>query len=708
MTDNISLVAHELDVRAEQVHATADLLAGGATVPFIARYRKEATGSLDEVAITAVRDRLSQLAELDKRRTAILGSLRERELLTDELAGRLAQARTLAELEDIYLPFRPKRRTRALVALERGLEPLARALLEQTGARIDVATYVDPERGVADTEDALAGARDILAEQVSEDSEVRAELRRLFAQKAQLTSTVVKKKRDEAAKFRDYFDWGEPLRRAPSHRILALLRGSNEGFLKVHARPDESEALARLERRFLGGSGGFATEQVRLALHDAYKRLLLPALEREALKAAKQRADEEAIGIFATNLRELLMAAPLSGKRVLAIDPGIRTGCKVVALEASGALRQSTTIFPTQRREEAARTLNGLLERFPVEAIAVGNGTAGRETEAFAKELGLTAPVIMVDESGASIYSASEVARDELPDQDVTVRGAVSIGRRLQDPLAELVKIDAKSIGVGQYQHDVDQAALKAALDDTVVSCVNAVGVDVNTASAQLLAYVAGLGPQLARNVTRWRDANGAFRSRKDLLKVSRLGARAFEQAAGFLRIRGGAHPLDASAVHPERYGLVERMAKDQGCAVGDLLADANRRESIDLERYVGADVGRPTLRDILEELARPGRDPRPAFEVFAFADVHRLEDLTPGMTLPGIVTNVTAFGAFVDVGVHQDGLVHVSELADRFVRHPNEVVRVREKVQVRVLEIDHERKRIRLSMRGDQARRTP
>ncbi|MCZ6574513.1 MAG: Tex family protein [Planctomycetota bacterium] len=701
MTDNVSLVARELGIRAEQVRATADLLAGGATVPFIARYRKEATGSLDEVAIPAIRDRLSQLAELDKRRATILASLRERELLTDELAGRVARATTLAELEDIYLPFRPKRQTRALVARERGLEPLAQALLEQTGARIDVAAYIDPERGVGDREQALAGARDILAEQVSEDGDVRAELRRLFAREAKLTSAVVKKKRDEAAKFRDYFDWSEPLRRAPSHRILALLRGGNEGFLKVHARPEESAALARLERRFVRGRGGFATAQVRLALDDAYKRLLLPALERETLKAAKQHADEEAITIFATNLRELLMAAPFPDKRVLAIDPGFRTGCKVVALDATGALLKSTTIFPTQRADEAARALRGLVERFPVDAIAIGNGTASRETETFAKELGLAAPVVMVDESGASIYSASEVARDELPDQDVTVRGAVSIGRRLQDPLAELVKIDAKSIGVGQYQHDVDQAALKAALNDTVTSCVNAVGVDVNTASAQLLAYVAGLGPQLARNVIRWRDANGAFESRRDLLKVARLGARAFEQAAGFLRVRGGRQPLDASAVHPERYDLVKRMARDQGCAVEELLADAGKREGIDLDRYVDAEVGRPTLQDILEELARPGRDPRPAFEVFSFADVHRLEDLGVGMTLPGLVTNVTAFGAFVDIGVHEDGLVHVSELADRFVKDPNEFVRVRQRVRVKVLEIDHERKRIRLSMRG-------
>ncbi|MHC4972400.1 MAG: Tex family protein [Planctomycetota bacterium] len=703
MADNVSLVARELDVRAEQVRATAGLLADGATVPFIARYRKEATGSLDEVAITSIRDRLAQLTELDKRRDAILGSLEERELLTDELAGRLARARTLAELEDLYLPFRPKRRTRALIAREKGLEPLARLLLDQTGERIDVLAYVDPDRGVADREEALAGARDIVAEQVSEDGDTRAELRGLFAAKARLTSAVVKKKRDEAAKFRDYFDWDELLARAPSHRILAVLRGGNEGFLTVHARPDEAEALRGLERRYLRRRGGFATEQVKLALHDAYKRLLLPALERETLKAAKGRADTEAIRIFVTNLRELLMAAPLGEKRVLAIDPGFRTGCKVVALDARGALRSNTTVFPTggqRQRDEAARALRVLCERFSIEAIGIGNGTASRETEAFLNGLELGPPVLMVDESGASIYSASDVARAELPDQDVTVRGAVSIGRRLQDPLAELVKIDPKSIGVGQYQHDVDQGSLKAALDETVVSCVNAVGVDVNTASARLLTYVAGLGPQLAGNVARWRDANGPFRRRKDLLKVPRLGAKAFEQAAGFLRIRDAAHPLDASAVHPERYGIVERMAKDQGCTVRDLLADAGKRERIDLERYVGGDVGRPTLEDILEELARPGRDPRPAFEVFAFADVHELGDLAPGMTLPGIVTNVTAFGAFVDVGVHQDGLVHVSELADRFVKDPSAVVRVREKVRVKVLEVDLERKRIRLSMR--------
>jgi len=670
-------------------------------VPFIARYRKEATGSLDEVAILAIRDRLGKLAELDKRREAIVASLQERELLTDDLFGRIAAAATMTELEDLYLPFRPKRRTRGQVAREKGLEPLAGLLMEQRG-HIDVASFVDPAGGVADREEALAGARDILAEQVSEDGEVRSELRGLFSRRAMLSSAVVKKKRDEASKFSDYFDWSEPLGRTPSHRLLALLRGSNEGFLTVHARPDETEAISLLGRRFLRGRG-FASEQVELALRDSYKRLLLPALEREALKEAKARADADAVSIFVTNLRELLMAAPLSDTRVLAIDPGFRTGCKVVVLDAQGALLENATVYPTQgrrRHDEAVRTLRSLLERHSIEAIGIGNGTGGRETEAFVRELGLDLPVLMVDEAGASIYSASEIAREEFPDQDVTVRGAVSIGRRLQDPLAELVKIDPKSIGVGQYQHDVDQTALKAALDDTVTSCVNAVGVDANSASAALLGYVAGLGPQLARNVVAWREQNGAFSGRRDLLKVARLGQKAFEQAAGFLRVRGGRQPLDASGVHPERYGLVERMALDQGCGVADLLRDAKRRETIDIERYAGADIERPTLLDILEELARPGRDPRPAFEVFSFGEVHEISDLAEGMVLPGIVTNVTAFGAFVDVGVHNDGLVHVSELANRFIKDPSEVVRVRQQVKVKVLTIDLDRGRIGLSIR--------
>jgi uncharacterized protein len=702
VSDHISTIAQELGTRVEQVRATSDLLASGATVPFIARYRKEATGSLDEVAVAAVRDRILQLAELDKRREAILASLSERGLLDDQLRRRVAGAETLPALEDVYLPHRPKRRTRGMAARERGLEPLANALLAQTGQRIDVAVFIDPDRDVEDRDAALAGARDIIAEDVSEDPEIRRDLRDLFGRRALLSSTVVKKQQAEAAKFRDYFTWSEPLIRAPSHRILAVLRGSNEGFLRVQARPDEADALLRLRRRYVRGNG-FATEEVGLAIEDAYRRLILPSLEREALKGAKARAAGDSIGIFVTNLRELLMAAPFQNKSMLAIDPGFRTGCKVVALDAQGGLLHNTTIFPTQgqsRSEEAARSLQNLVERFSPEAIAVGNGTAGRETETFVRDLDLGPPVIMVDESGASIYSASDMAREEFPDHDLTVRGAVSIGRRLQDPLAELVKLDPKSIGVGQYQHDVDQGDLKSALDDTVVSCVNAVGVDLNSASVSLLAYVAGLGPVLAKNVVQWRDANRRFRTRRDLLKVPRLGGKAYEQAAGFLRISDGSHLLDGSGVHPERYGLVERMAKDQGSSVGDLLSDEERRNRIVLDGYLGEGVGRPTLEHILEELARPGRDPRPEFEMFSFAEVHALGDLRAGMVLPGIVTNVTAFGAFVDIGVHQDGLVHVSELADRFVKDPNEVVRVRQQVEVRVLQVDSERKRIGLSMK--------
>jgi uncharacterized protein len=702
VSHHASMVAQELGVNVQQVQATSELLAGGATVPFISRYRKEVTGSLDEVAVAAIRDRMAQLAELDKRRDSILASLSERGLLDEELKGRVLGAENLPALEDVYLPHRPKRRTRGMMAREQGLEPLAKALFPQTGERIDFAAFVDPERGVEDRDAALAGARDIIAEDVAEDPETRRELRQLFTQRALLVSTVIKKKEAEAAKYRDYFEWSEPLSRAPSHRILAILRGSAEGFLRVHVRPDEADALVRLKRRYLRGRG-FSTGEVELALEDAYKRLLLPSLEREALKAAKDRADEEAIRIFVTNLRELLMAAPFRNKRMLAIDPGFRTGCKVVALDAQGALLHNTTIFPTLgqgQREESARVVRELARRFSPEAVAVGNGTAGRETEAFIGELALGVPVIMVDEAGASIYSASQIAREELPDHDLTVRGAVSIGRRLQDPLAELVKLDPKSIGVGQYQHDVDQASLKSGLDDTVMSCVNAVGVDLNSASPSLLTYVAGLGPVLAKNVVGWREENGAFRTRRELLKVPRLGGKAFEQAAGFLRIPEGSHALDGSGVHPERYALVERMAKDQECSVGELLTDAGLRSRITPEHYLGEGVGRPTLDDILEELARPGRDPRPEFEAFSFADVHAIGDLNPGMVLPGIVTNVTAFGAFVDIGVHQDGLVHISELADRYVKDPNEVVRVRQQVQVRVLQVDAERKRIGLSMK--------
>ncbi len=700
--DNVTRVARELEVGSGQVRATAELLAGGATVPFIARYRKEATGSLDEVAVTAVRDRMAQLAELDRRRDTILASLSERGLLDEALHRLVVGADTLPALEDVYLPYRPKRHTRGKKAREQGLEPLAEALLAQRGGPIDVSLFVAPDKGIENREQALAGARDIIAERVSEDAEVRRELRSLFEKRAALSSTVVKAKQGEAGKFKDYFDWSEPLSRAPSHRILAILRGSGEGFLRVRARPEDADALVRLKRRYLRGHG-LASEEVDRALEDAYRRLLLPSLEREALKEAKARADEEAIRVFVTNLRELLLAAPFRQKRLLAIDPGFRTGCKVVALDAQGTLLENTTIFPTQgqhRREEAERIVRSLVNRFSPGAIAVGNGTAGRETEAFVRALDLGLPVLLVDESGASIYSASQVAREELPDQDVTVRGAVSIGRRLQDPLAELVKIDPKSIGVGQYQHDVDQSALKSALDDTVMSCVNAVGVELNTASPSLLTYVAGLGPVLAKNVVAWREEEGPFRARRDLLKVPRLGKKAFEQAAGFLRIPDGSHPLDGSAVHPERYDLVERMARDQGCSVQELLGDPERQSRIVLQNYLGEGVGLPTLEDIRDELARPGRDPRPDFEAFSFSEVHEIRDLEAGMELAGIVTNVTAFGAFVDVGVHQDGLVHVSELADRFVKDPNEVVRVRQQVKVRVLNVDVERKRIGLSMK--------
>ena len=701
--DHATIIAEELGISPQQVTATAELLDGGATVPFISRYRKEATGSLDEVAIQTIRDRLESLQELDKRREAIYKSLEERELLTKELQQSIDAATTMTELEDIYLPYRPKRRTRATIAKEKGLEPLAEQLFKQDGKPIDITPFINPEKGVEDEEQAWDGAKDIIAEWINEDARIRGHQRYLYETRSQFQSGVVKKKEQEAAKFRDYFEWEEPLDKAPSHRILAVLRGQREGFLTVHARPSDEEALAALERLAVRGKGASA-EKVREAAHDAYKRLLSPSLEGETLKAAKERADQEAIQVFITNLRELLLSPPMGQKRVMAIDPGFRTGCKVVILDAQGALKQNTTIYPTQserQKTQAAGVVRELCKQHKIDAIAVGNGTASRETEAFLNGLDLDIPIVMVDESGASVYSASEVARDEFPDYDVTVRGSVSIGRRLQDPLAELVKIDPKSIGVGQYQHDVDQTALKKSLDDVVMSCVNAVGVEVNTASAQLLNYVSGLGPQLAKNIVKWREENGPFASRSELKKVPRLGARTFEQAAGFLRIHKGKNPLDASAVHPERYTLVKQMAKDLGCKVEDLMTDPALRKKIDLQHYVGGDVGLPTLQDIMAELDKPGRDPRPEFEVFSFSDaVHEIKDLRPGMTLPGIVTNVTNFGAFVDIGVHQDGLVHISQLADRFVKDPSDVVKVRQKVQVKILDIDLERNRISLTMR--------
>lgn len=716
-------IAAELKINPRQVAATARLFAEGATVPFVARYRKEATGSLDEVAITTIRERLVSLAEVDQRRESILKSLAERNLLTDALKAALEKADSLTALEDIFQPYRPKRRTRAMIAKERGLEPLA-DILFQNQASADplrvAAAFVDPAKEVESIDAALAGARDVLAERVSDDLIARQHMRALYLAKATVRSKVMSDKIEEAAKFKDYFDWCEPLGRVPSHRLLAMRRGEEEGFLILRINPPEEEALQILEPLFVRAPGLPAGEQVRLAVQDSYKRLLGPAIEVEMRLDSKKKADLEAIRVFAENLRELLLSPPMGRKNVLAIDPGFRTGCKVVCLDRQGKLLYHDVVFPAQsdyRGREAADTVCALCQKFQIEAIAIGNGTAGRETETFVRALKLPAAisVVMVNESGASIYSASEVAREEFPDQDLTVRGAVSIGRRLMDPLAELVKLDPKSIGVGQYQHDVDQRALKNSLDDVVMSCVNGVGVELNTASKQLLSYVSGLGPALAANIVRYRNENGPFKSRAELLKVPRLGAKAFEQAAGFLRLRDAEHPLDASAVHPESYGIVDRMARDLNCTVKVLLGDSALRQKIQPQKYVSEAVGLPTLNDIISELAKPGRDPRRQFEAFAFKEgVEKVEDLQPGMKLPGVVTNVTAFGAFVDIGVHQDGLIHVSQLADRFVRDPAEVVRVQQKVMVTVVEVDLPRKRIALSMKanpevgGQRARTAP
>lgn len=703
-------IAGELKIQPHQVSATARLLTEGATVPFIARYRKEATGMLDEVAITSIRERLADLLELDARRASILKSLEERSLLTDELKSAILKAETVNALEDIYQPYRPKRRTRATIAREQGLEPLADLLFKgQSTAdpEAEAKAFVNVEKGVESVEKALAGARDILAERISDDAAARAKLRELYWSRGVVRSKVMSDKVEAGAKFKDYFDWNEPVASIPSHRLLAIRRGETEGVLMVRINPPEEEALPLLEPMFVTGRGP-AAEQVRLAVQDSYKRLLGLAIETETRLESKKRADTEAIRVFAENIRELLLSPPLGRKNVLAIDPGFRTGCKVVCLDRQGKLLHHDVVFPTQsdyRVREAADVVRAMVQKFQIEAIAIGNGTAGRETETFVRAAGLPAsiPVVMVNESGASIYSASDAAREEFPDQDITVRGAVSIGRRLMDPLAELVKIDPKSIGVGQYQHDVDQPALKRGLDDVVMSCVNGVGVELNTASKQLLSYVSGLGPTLAANIVAHRNEHGPFRSRAELKKVPRLGPKAFEQAAGFLRIRDSEHPLDSSAVHPESYGIVDAMARDLGCAVKDLLRDTGLRQKIQPGKYVTETVGLPTLNDILAELAKPGRDPRQQFEVFAFQEgVQKMEDLKSGMKLPGIVTNVTAFGAFVDIGVHQDGLVHVSQLADRFVKNPAEVVKVHQKVFVTVVEVDLERKRIALSMRAN------
>lgn len=701
-------IAQELGLAVGRAAAVVGLLDGGATVPFIARYRKEATGEMDEVQIAAVRDRLEQLRELDARRASILKSLAENGHLSPALKAAVEKAGTPTELEDLYAPYKPKRRTRATAARERGLEPLADFVFGNQDAdpAAEAAKFVSEEKGVPAAAAALAGARDIIAERVSEDKDARASCRELFEKTAVLSSAVIRGKEEEGAKFRDYFEWKEPLAAAPSHRVLAIRRGEKEGFLFFRITVDEDAAVSRLERLFVRGNGGCGNA-VREAVRDAWKRLLGPSLETEARLKSKEKADEEAIRVFAANAVELLMAPALGQKSVLALDPGFRTGCKLVVLDAQGKLLHHEVVFPTagspRQREDAGTRLRVLCSQFKVQAIAIGNGTASRETELFVRECGLPAdvPVVVVNESGASIYSASEAAREEFPNEDITVRGAVSIGRRLMDPLAELVKIDPKSIGVGQYQHDVNQAALKRALDDTVVSCVNRVGVEVNTASKQLLSYVSGLNAGIAAEIVAYRDAHGAFRSRGELKRVPRLGEKTFEQCAGFLRIRGGEHPLDASAVHPERYALVERMAKDLGADVSALLADGRLRSRIRPEKYVSEDAGLPTLRDILGELEKPGRDPREKFEAFSFKEgVREISDLKEGMRLPGIVTNVTAFGAFVDVGVHQDGLVHVSQLSDRFVSNPADVVKVGQRVSVVVTEVDAARSRIGLSMK--------
>jgi len=704
----ISRIAKEQNINNNQVQAVASLLSEGATIPFISRYRKEATGSLDEVAVMAVRDRLNQLMELKERKEAILKSLEKHGHLTDELREKVLAAESMTVLEDLYLPYKPKRRTRAIIAKEKGLEPLALIIFEQKGANPvkEAESFIAPEKGVESVEDALAGARDIIAEIINENDKARARLRNLFFTKAVIKCRVASGMEEKGAKFRDYFDWEETVAGVPSHRMLAMRRGESEDFLNLDILPDEDEATAILENLFVNGESDDSA-QVKLAIKDCYKRLLSRSMETETRLHAKERADTEAIKVFVDNLRQLLLAPPLGAKRVMGIDPGFRTGCKLVCLDPQGKLLHFDTVYPHMSEKKAlAETgkIKSLCEKFDIEVIAVGNGTAGRETETFVKAVPFSKPVqvIMVNESGASIYSASEAAREEFPDHDLTVRGAVSIGRRLMDPLAELVKIDPKSIGVGQYQHDINQKALKQALDDVVMSCVNGVGVDLNRASAQLLTYVSGMNAGLAKNIVAYREDNGPFMSRQQLTKVSRLGPKAFEQSAGFLRIHDGENPLDASAVHPESYYIVDAIAKDLETMVVDIIKKPDIRDQIDISKYVTESVGIPTLNDILDELAKPGRDPREKFEAFAFADgIEKIEDLRPGMKLPGIVTNITAFGAFVDIGVHQDGLVHVSQMADRFVKNPADIVKVQQKVTVTVLEVDLARNRISLSMKS-------
>lgn len=705
MSKIISLqkIASELNIKESQVEKTLELLDSGATVPFIARYRKEVTGTLDEVQITQIRDLAESARELEKRRAFVLKTIDEQEKLTPHLKAKIEKATSLTVLEDLYLPYKPKRRTKATIAREKGLEPLAKQIFEN--GSFDVASFIDQEKEVNTEDEALQGARDIIAEWVNEDQESRAKLRNLFTKEAVVTTRVMTGKKEEGEKYKDYFEWNEPLSKAPSHRILAMRRGEKENILSMDISPDKENALDILDNLFVKGNSE-AANQVQTAVEDSYKRLMKPSLETEMRLGSKKRADESAIKVFADNLRELLLASPLGQKGILAIDPGFRTGCKVVVLDPQGKLLDHTAIYPNAPQNQtmkAEATLLDLASKYEIDAIAIGNGTASRETESFAQKIdfGKNIPLIMVNESGASIYSASEVAREEFPDHDVTVRGSVSIGRRLADPLAELVKLDAKSIGVGQYQHDVDQNALKTSLDDVVSSCVNQVGVELNTASKELLTYVSGLGPQLAQNIVDYRNENGAFKSRAELKKVKRMGAKAYEQAAGFLRIRDAKNPLDKSAVHPESYHIVKQMAEDQSCKVADLMTNLDKRKGINLKSYISENVGLPTLQDIVKELDKPGRDPRESFKVFSFAEgVNEVEDLQEGMKLPGIVTNVTNFGAFVDIGVHQDGLVHISELANKFVSDPNTVVKVQQQVEVTVKEVDVKRKRIALSMK--------
>ena len=696
------LIAKALGITERQATHTIELLEEGATVPFISRYRKERTGGLDEVQIEAIRTQHEKLKETAKRKETILNTIREQEKLTPELEKRIEATWDSTELEDIYLPFKPKRKTRAEAARQKGLEPLATLLLLQREAHPEkvAARYVKGD--VKDVEDALKGARDIIAETVSEDNLARQTVRNAFARQAVLTAKVVKGKETEAANYRDYFDFTQPLKRCGSHRLLAIRRAEAEGLLKVSISPNDEECVDRLERRFVRSNNASAG-QVTEAIQDAYKRLLKPNIETEFAAHSKEQADEEAIRVFAGNLRQLLLAPPLGQKRVMGIDPGFRTGCKVVCLDEQGNLLHNENIYPhppVNKGKEAAAKIQQMIETYQIDAIAIGNGTAGRETEDFLKRLTFRREiqVFVVSEQGASVYSASKIARDEFPEYDVTVRGAVSIGRRLMDPLAELVKIDPKSIGVGQYQHDVDQAKLKKSLDQTVESCVNLVGVNVNTAGVPLLTYISGVGPQLAKNIVDYRTANGPFSSRKELMKVPRMGAKAFEQCAGFLRIPQAKNPLDNTAVHPESYPVVEQMARDLGCTVPQLIADKKLRQQIDLKRYVTPTVGMPTLTDILAELDKPGRDPRGPIQVFEFAqDIRTIADLREGMELPGIVTNITNFGAFVDIGIKENGLIHRSQLADHYVADPNEVVAIHQHIRVQVIGIDLERKRIQL-----------